>query len=170
MIRIFFFLSFAVALTSFAGAQKTTFSDAISFNDYLVNQQFAIYDKISDFNSAIELDESDEVIWSRYNTLVATTEKALADLDNITAYDSGSDLLLAFRNLLGFYLDAFKNDYKRMTEIVLKAEISDEDQAELQGILEKITNNEAIYDNAFLTAQENFAAYHGFTLAPAEDY
>ncbi len=170
MIRMFFFLSFAVALTSFAGAQKTTFPDAISFNDYLVNQQLAIYGELNKFTNAIEMGESDEVIWERYNNLVTFTDKVLADLDNIVAYEEGSKLYDSFRSLIWFYTDIFKTDYKRMTEIIVSDVISDEDQTELQNILTNIEEREALYDKSFLTAQENFAAYHGFTLAPAEDY
>ena len=49
-----------------------------------------------------------------------------------------------------------------MTEIIVSDVISDEDQTELQNILTNIEEREALYDKSFLTAQENFAAYHGF--------
>jgi len=168
MIRILFFISFAVALTSFAGAQKTTFPDAIAFNDYLVGQQLAIYGELNKFTDAIELEESDEVIWSRYNNLVTFTDKVLADLDNVVAYDEGSKLYSSFRSLIWFYTEIFKTDYKRMTEIIVMDVVGDEEQTELQNILTNIEEREATYDKSFLTAQEEFAAYHGFTLAPAE--
>lgn len=168
MIRILFFISFAVALTSFAGAQKTSFPDAIAFNDYLVGQQLAIYGELNKFTDAIELEESDEVIWNRYNNLVTFTDKVLADLDNVIAYEEGSKLYDSFRSLIWFYTEIFKTDYKRMTEIIVMDVVGDKEQTELQNILTNIEGREATYDKSFLTAQEEFAAYHGFTLAPAE--
>ncbi len=169
MNKLFHFLIIIALWASVASAQTKTFSTAIEFNDYLVSQQFLIYDEIKNYNLAIDQGETDEVIWSKFNALVLATENVYNELDNVVPFQYGEKLLETFKNLIGFYVTTFKNDYKRITEIILKSEISAEEETELQTILEKITLAEASYDEAFLKAQEDFASTYGFELEPAEE-
>lgn len=168
MSRIIFFLSFAIALTSFARAQKTSFPDAVSFNDYLVNQQISIGTEMNNLSDSLNEEASDEIVWNQYNKLLSVAEKVFADLNNIIPYEHGSDLLLSFQNLIGFYIEMIKVDYKRMIEILLDPDFTAEDQTELQNILNKVEQNEIGFDNAFLNAQKEYAGYHRFELEPSE--
>lgn len=169
MNKLFHFLIIIALWTSAASAQTKTFTTAIEYNDYLVSQQFLIDDEIKNYNLAIDQGASDEVIWSKFNTMVAVTEKIYNELDNIVPFHQGEKLHLSFKSLIGFYLTTFKTDYKRITEIILKTEITIEEQTEIQTILAKITDAETVYDDAFLKAQEAFASFYGFELEPAAE-
>lgn len=148
-------------------AQNKSFSSAIEFNDYLINEQLGLFRTLDVYNATLETGTETE-IWAALDKLIVEAETVQNNLLNVTPYEAGTELLNSFKSLIGFYINTFKTDYKRMTQIVLKTELSAEDEAELGEILERVTTTEAQYDATFMTVQEAFAKFHGFELVDPE--
>lgn len=144
-------------------AQKTTFTTATDFNDFLINEQLRVQAALNNLNATLEAG-TDEAVWDAYEDLIAVTESSIEDVQNLVPYEGGNNLHISFNALLKFYLVTFKTDYNQILTLLLKEEVTEEDNAKVASILEKIASGEASYDANFAAAQESFASLHGFTL------
>lgn len=146
-------------------AMAQSFSNAIDYNDYIVDLQNQIAYKILTFNEQMALEESTlESIQPYYDDLVETSKECLVKLKNIEAFEDDAELKPAAVNLFDFYVRCFSTSYNEMLHIVYRTELNDEDYNELNTILEKVTSEEGQYDEDFNSAQIRFAEKYDFTL------
>ncbi len=137
---------------------KRTFSSAIAFNDFIVEEQNKIIKVMLAFSNH-ETAMSDKKLGNKMiDDIVETTEGALEALDGIEPYDKGEDLLKAAKDLFQFYHDMADKDYREMVDIISKGEdMTDADLARIDEIALEVEKREVPLDNAFAKAQMAFA-------------
>lgn len=158
------FLLFVVFTTN---AQKS-FKTAISYNDYIVEQQTAIGLKILDFNKVVNVTVNYDTLMMALKEIDKTIDKSLKNLKNTIAFEKETELKTSALNLFQFYKRIMNNEYKEMIKILSKGEYSEEDSAKMSEILDKVVKDENAFDATFLDAQKKFAEKYGFTLQESE--
>lgn len=165
MKSLFIFLLFVLPIA--VGAQ--TFKTATEYNDYIVSLQNRIGEKMISFNSEVSSEMATlESVNVELKVLIIGTENVIKEIEKLPAYEKNTSLRNAAKDLFKFYEKTIKEDYTRMVNIIYNSELTDADYAELQTILEKVTNEEKVYDQRFQSEQEQFASKYGFTLEKNE--
>ncbi len=164
--RVILFVCVLLMSVSVANAQNTT-SDAIAYNDNIVAQQFVYVDAISLMMSAPLLDSAG--LWSGYYQAVVMVKRCNLTIQSLQAFDGDTEFLSATKALFQYYEDSFINDYPKLLKALLMANASVAEYAEMNDIVTKIAENEAVLDAKFMAAQSAFAAKHGFTLEETEN-
>ena len=143
---------------------QTTFKSGIEYNDFIVAEQSKIGVLIGKFNGFIELSSYNEARTLLTGDMVSETRLAIRNIKRMPAYNGDSKLRDAAIGLFNFYLGCFENEYLKMLNILAKSDISPADADEMNKILKIVTDNEKVVDDAFQSAQADFAAKNGFTL------
>lgn len=168
LIRPLLFIVAFLSVGSLLQAQQ--FKDAVAYNDYVVEQQLEIQDKMVAFNEAIGNPELTMADIRPYHTaLLAQCESAVKKIKAMPPYEGNTALRDNAKALYEFYTVIVREDFEKMMVIVTNPEASPEDYAVLESILNKVTESEKAYDEAYLGAQEAFAAKHNFKLVPQEE-
>ncbi len=132
------------------------YKTAVEYNDYIVNRQSTIMKKILGL-SEIKDDQLDSanLMMDRYALEI---EDLITDLKGMPPYKKDSALRDAAIDLFAFYKKTFGNDYKQLIRIRQEGgAMTEEGVAEMNKIVEDISLKESKLDEAFQTAQKNFA-------------
>lgn len=150
-------------------SQAQQFSTPIEYNDYIINLQTIIGEKIIAFNEALNLETATfESLLPYHRALIETSADAVAKTKSLPAYEGNSELRDNALALFEFYYKTFSNEYLEMIKIIFETDLDDAEVARLSEILEYITANEATIDNNFQTAQKAFAEKYNMTLGENE--
>ena len=154
------------------GAQdsgKRTFSSAIAFNDFIVDEQNKIIKVMLAFSNH-ETAMSDKALGNEMiDDIVKTTEEAIEALDGVEPYEEGETLLKSAKALFQFYHDMADKDYREMVDIISKGEdMTDADLARIDEIALDVEKREVPLDNAFADAQAAFAKHYGMQIRKNE--
>lgn len=154
-----FFIAFAVKSQS---VSETVITDAVAYNDFIVEQQNSIGLEIKVFSSIISDTTSmkSEAV-AELEVLKSVVVKSTEKLKTLKQLDPDFDMKPAAVNLFGFYKRIMETYYVTFLD-ELYVEIPDMDK--LNVILGKITDEEAIYDNAYADAQQAFAEHYNIDL------
>jgi hypothetical protein len=165
MKSIFAFLLFVLPLTISAQTNTT----AIEYNDHIVELQNRIGYKMVSFNEEVgKNDATYESVKVHLEDLLLVTQTVIKETEKIPAHEKNITLRNSALDLFKFYETTIKFDYSKMIELLFVGELTEAKLADLQVILEKVTNDEKVYDERFQSEQQKFAEKYGFTLEENE--
>lgn len=146
-----------------------TFSDPVTYNDYIVDLQNSVGEKLLLFNNELSDEYSTyESVEPYFLALGVAMNNAAEKMKTVPAYEGNSDLRDAAAQLFDFYVSIYNNEYKTLLAIVFSDELDVEDLNNVNTIMEGVIEKEARYDNNFKIAQEAFATRNNISLTPNE--
>jgi hypothetical protein len=147
-------------------AQTTTIKDPVKYNDFIVNQQNLIGEELLVLIGMFDaLPDDQQVVLDQLEIVIGTCKSSIATTKNLKAIPNEFGLKANAIALFGFYEDIMDTDY-RDAIAELYAEVPDTDL--LQKILTSVQEEEAKFDAAFQSSQEQFAKYHNIQLIQNE--
>lgn len=160
--KAFLALFLIAALNSASIAQQKIITDPIKYNDYIVASQNDIMLEMLKFNELMS-DSTNTLARSKaqIQVMIELTKKAIKTTQNLKPLDKDFNLRNTAIDLFGFYEKAMQVDYINMVEEIFKPA---PDYNRLQEILKGVTEAEKGFDEAFQTAQKNFADYYDIEL------
>lgn len=139
-------------------SDKQTFSDAVSFNDYLVDRQDTIFDPLMEFVKNDKYFTDTALGYAQLDKIEAASEGVLEDLDNVEAYEGGEAFLEAAKAQAKFYKGIAENDYREVVQLLAKGEaLTKAEMERAQTVEDGIFERATAIDNTFLTRQQEFA-------------
>ena len=166
-LAIFWVLFLTACNNPVKGPNGIIYKSATQYNDYIVNRQAILMQKVLDFSKAAEIDvDSAENMLNRF---VGQTATMIDEIKGMPPYKTDSSLRDAAVKSFIFYKKVFEKDYMRIIQLQKKGfEITEEDVAEANRIVEAISSEEEVYDNRFYDAQKKFAAKNRMKLRENE--
>lgn len=148
-------------LVNLATAQQIKFSNAIEYNDYIVQQQLNIQSAMTAFNETVNNSEKPEINTARLK-VVDESRTATKNIRNMPPFKGQTAFRDAAANLFEFYTKVTSTTYAEMIDLMFseKADRSEK----MEALVNKITADEKVYDDKFLAAQQAFAKAHNFKL------
>ena len=163
-LRIFgiVYLLFAAFSAKSQSTSDTVITDPIAYNDFIVEQQNYIGLEIKVFSSIISDTTSykSEAV-AELEVLKSAVEKSTKNLKRLKQLNPDFNMKSQAVNLFGFYKRIMETYYVDFLD-ELYVEIPDMDN--LNVLLDKITDEEAVYDNAYADAQKAFAEHYNISL------
>jgi hypothetical protein len=157
------------ALLFVVQSKAQTFSNAQEYNDYIVNAQVSIGEKMLAFNDIVSDENSTlEITISELNAIVKFTDDVIAKASKITPFEKNTELKESALALFRFYRQILHEDYRKMVTIYFDPNMNEESINEMQTILESISQREAPLDERFQTAQIAFAEKYNLELLENE--
>lgn len=139
------------------GKNGVTYKSAVQYNDYIVNRQTNLMKNVLDFSKIADANlDSAEIMLKKY---VRQAEEMIDEIKGMPPYKGDSALRDAATRSFIFYKKIFENDYVDILTIRKKGadNITEEDVAEANRIVDKIGREEEVFDKAFHTAQNDYA-------------
>ena len=157
-----------LALTTQLHAQKT-FSTAVQYNDYIVEEQLKIGESLKEFISVFtNSNDSAEVHKSRMR-IIARADSSVNNVKLMTPFKGDTALKANAIRLFSFYSGIAANEYRQLVSLSFSSKKSSgEISKETNEIVKKITGKEAVFDKGFQDAQKAFAAKHNIDLKENE--
>ncbi|HEV7780288.1 MAG TPA: hypothetical protein VGO58_03430 [Chitinophagaceae bacterium] len=140
------------------GKNGVSYDSAVEYNDYIVERQTNLMKNVLEFGNMEDSEmDSAESYLRRY---AGQAETMIHEIKGMPAYKGDTSLRDAAVRSFSFYKRIFEKDYMDLLQIRKKGEdnITPEDVAEANRIVDKIGKEEEGYDEAFRKAQENYAA------------
>jgi hypothetical protein len=164
LISILFFFSLIACKQSVKGKNGITYKSATAYNDYIINRQTSLLNKVLDYSKMANDDLDSATAILKQSTEDA--EKMIDEVKGMPAYKGDSSLRDAAINSFTFYKQLFGKEYMDILNIRKKGKenITKEDITEVDKIFEKMSKEEEILDKAFYTAQQDFADRHKMKL------
>lgn len=162
--NLFLLLLVSTSIHAFAQS-KHVFIDAVHYNDYIVERQAKIGERIGEFmavlsDSSTNFDDAERV---RLNS-IDSIKLYISEIENIS-WKGDNSLSKVSVKLFTFYQNTFENEYAAISKIVYRAEYTKADGIELDNIIASITAKEKVIDNEFGAAQTKFASDNNFDLS-----
>ncbi len=147
---------------------QLTFNDAESYNNYIINNQNKVIQKILELSATFDTG-SDEQIRAKYKEFGESVETAKKEIEKLGAYEGNTEFRDAALDLMNFYKEIYENQYKKLIDIVIKGENATEaDLQELNKIVEEVSAKEAKMDQKVAEAQNKFARDNNMTIIQNE--
>jgi hypothetical protein len=146
------------------GKDGKVYKNAVEYNDYIINRQSVIMQDVIDFLKVSEtnLDSARKML----NDYTVKIEKMAEEIKGMPPYKGDSVLRDAAVGSFEFYKKMFQNEYKQIIDIRLSGNDQTEDaEAEMNRIVDKITVEEEKFDKAFHNAQSDFARKNNIRLS-----
>lgn len=140
--------------------------DPVEFNDQLVIYHENFIDPfINLIDSDLESMTTKE-IEAELDKLKDIASASLAGAKALVAPSGGEELKQAAIDLFSFYEEVITGDYRDLLILSLKGEgnLTSEEEAQLQEVGERISEDGLKYESGFGYAQEDFAEANGFEL------
>lgn len=157
-------LSFAACNQPAKGKNGVTYKSAIQYNDYIVDRQTKLMKNVLEFGKVadISLDSAEAML----KKSAREAEKMIGELKGMPPYKGDSALRDAAVKSFAFYKRVFEEDYLNILNIRRKGadNFTDEDVAEANRIVEKISKEEEGFDAEFHRAQADYAKKHKMKL------
>lgn len=143
--------------SSVKGKNGVTYKNAIEYNDYIVNRQTKMMKSVVEFGKVADISLDSAGLMLKQS--VRDAEKMIAELKGMPPYKGDSALRDAAIASFSFYKKVFEKDYVDILNIRKKGQenITEEDVAEANRIVEKISKDEEVLDKAFQNAQKDYA-------------
>ena len=159
-----YFLLVLILLAAIAGCKEkvkgkngVVYKSAIEYNDYIANRQTSLVKKVLELTKVMSVNlDSAEV---KLKQAVPEAAEMIVEIKGMPPYKGDSALRNAAINSFTFYKNIFENDYLQVINIYKKGEenLTSEDVAEVNRIVNKISQEEAMLDKSFQQAQKNYA-------------
>ncbi|MES2557373.1 MAG: hypothetical protein V4604_14560 [Bacteroidota bacterium] len=160
-------LLFVLATTGAVSAQ--TFTDAVAYNDHIVDLQNEIGYKMIAFNTEVSAETATAAsVKPFYDDLLKTTKTVITKLEKVKPFEKNVELKSTAMELFRFYETTISVDYKEMIDLIFGDELDDAAIARIQELLVKVTEDEAVVDAKFKKAQEAYARKYNIDLEENE--
>ena len=157
------------ALLFVVQSKAQTFATAQEYNDYIVNVQVSIGEKMLAFNEIVGDENATlEYAISELNAMVAFADDQIAKASKITPFEKNTELKESALALFRFYRQILNEDYRKMVTIYYDPNLNEESIKEMEAILASITQREGPLDERFQTAQLAFAEKYNLELLENE--
>ena len=141
---------------------KVILSTPVSYNDFIVDRQNEIIQKMVKLNQLYTEGTNKEIAW-HYKELIACTDSNLNKIKILTPYENDSSLKLKAFNLIAYYSKIFHHEYKEVVDIFLEGyNPSDKEMDRIYNIIQDVKKNETELNAQLTQAQLAFAKKHGF--------
>jgi len=133
------------------------------YNDYIINRQTSLVQKILDFSRIAQnnLDSADQLL-DEYDV---ETDQMITDIEGMPPYKGDSTFRNAAIESFKFYKKVFGTDYKRLIAIKKEGgEETEEGSAEMKEIVDELSKHENKLDKIFHNAQLAFARKNNMKL------
>jgi hypothetical protein len=141
---------------------KVILSTPIAYNDFIVDRQNEIIQKMVKLNQLYTEGTNKEIAW-HYKELIACTDSNLNKIKILTPYENDSSLKLKAFNLIAYYSKIFHHEYKEVVDIFLEGyNPSDKEMDRIYNIIQDVKKNETELNAQLTQAQLAFAKKHGF--------
>lgn len=149
--------------------QAQNFTDAISYNDFIIDEQAKVGSEILKFNDVMGSENpSKENIKIALDTLVMVAEQAFLTVKQAGAFEDNIRFYNAATGLFGYYVKSMSTYYYQLLDLYFVTEYTDEISNQIETIVNAIVEQEAKYDQEFAEAQQEFAAKYKITLSTNE--
>jgi hypothetical protein len=145
-----------ISYTIVAAQPKPVFKNAVAYNDYIINLQMGIMNSITAFTATFD-STSKPYTESKRMALVVNCKNSIAKLKLMPAYKTNTGFRNAAIELFAFYQLTAETNYKKMTDILFKAKITDADRGIMDALIKAVSEKESVLDKAFLGEQKKFA-------------
>lgn len=166
----YLFLSLVIGLGLVAcnkpvkGKNGVSYKSAVQYNDYIVDRQSTLMKNVLEFGqlSDAQLDSAESML----NRFANQTAGMIEEIKGMPPYKGDSALRDAAINSFTFYKKIFEHEYPDIIKIRKKGteNITQDDVAEANRIVDQIGKEEEGFDKAFHTAQENYATKNNMKL------
>ena len=149
---------------SVKGINGVTYKSATDYNDYIVNRQTTLMKRVVEFGKVADASiDSAQVLLTKS---VREVETMVGEIKGMPPYKGDSSLRDAAIASFSFYKKVFEKDYAEILEIRRKGQenITEEDAARANAIVENITKEEEGLDKNFQRAQREYASKNGMKL------
>ena len=137
-------------------------STPVAYNDFIVDRQNEIIQKMVKLNQLYTEGTNKEIAW-HYKELIACTDSNLNKIKILTPYENDSSLKLKAFNLIAYYSKIFHHEYKEVVDIFLEGyNPSDKEMDRIYNIIQDVKKNETELNAQLTQAQLAFAKKHGF--------
>lgn len=142
-------------------AQQKKFSNAVQYNDYIVQQQQNILTVMNAFNETVGKGEKPAIDAARLR-VVAESRTAAKNVRQMAPFKGQTTFRDAAVSLFDFYVKVTSTTYVEMIDLMFSER---EDRADkINALVANITEDEKKYDEKFLSSQQAFAKAHDFRL------
>ncbi len=163
-------LFFVFAFSGLNAQPANLYSDAVVYNDFIVEEQAKIGEAIMEFtNSFSDEDLSEARVRQTYQELLDIIAATVTKIEELKGFGGSTKLRDASLQLFLFYDRIVKNQYKELLELMLKPAFEAADEDRYRELVDSITSEEAGYDEKFAEAQGEFAEKYNIQLVTEED-
>lgn len=136
------------------GENGVTYKTPVQYNDYIIERQTKLLEKIMKFADAAktDLDGASKML----DEYAQDASVMIKEIKGMPAFRKDTAFRHAAVNSFTFYKKAFSEYYKDIIRI--RQEAADDGEEQLDRVLEKLTAEEKKVDYAFSLAQQSFAA------------
>lgn len=132
------------------------FSSSVRYNDFIINNQTAVYSKIVELVNCMDKCDDTE-LRNKYKEFGDEAKNALKQTKRLTDFNGNTEFRDKAIDLFNFYIEVYEDAYKELIEMVIKGDVTEKDQARMNKIVEEVTVKEEKLDAAFQAAQQKFA-------------
>jgi hypothetical protein len=137
-------------------------STPIAYNDFIVDRQNEVIEKMVKLNQLYQQGTNQEIEW-HYKELVRCTDSNLIKIKQLTPYEEDSSLKINALNLLNYYSKIFHNDYKEIVDVFLKGVApSNYEMERIYEIIQEVKKKESELNAQLSKSQSMFAKKFGF--------
>lgn len=154
-------LSIILCLTSSLLAQNKDahFTSAVEYNDYIIDKQQDVGNRILQFASEKVIDKREQIL----NAGLPAIAQHVKDIKSMPAWKKNTQFRDASAILFEFYKEIFATSYRKI-DAILKDGVTKQERLQLQQINTEITNREAKLDASFKAAQQEFARQNNMSM------
>jgi|GEM_PF-2846636 len=152
---------FVAVLTS-CGPKKdpnlTYFEQANEYNDYIIDEQSAVFDKYDALISSLEYGTSAEIN-DALSDLQGRSKEAVEKMNKLADFKKNVEFRDKAKELYSFYSNACDKELKELVGIFTKTEgeITDADLARVDELSKYMDDGEKKYNDALIESQKVFA-------------
>jgi hypothetical protein len=166
---LFAILSLTIGLQPIKLSAQNPYASAVDYNDFIVEQQNAIGSAIINFNTIFgDENLNEEMALAGHGELLSVIQQSIDAMEVLEAFEGNTELRNSALELFRFYDRIVQKQYLDMLYIMLKVEITSDDEELMGDLLRSITDEEAGFDLRFQAAQNAFAEKYNFKLIENE--
>jgi len=162
-----FVLLFFLSFESFAqSGNQLVITEPVKYNDYIVNEQNAIGEKIINLMGIVsEATSTHETAMAALQLLSNTIDNSIRNLENLKTYDPDFGMKVAAMDLFQFYHRIIQNQYVQLINELYTEQPNVE---KINGLVDQVSVEEKGFDDAFQAAEQKFADANNITLEKNE--
>lgn len=135
----------------------TYFDKADEYNDYIIDEQKALFGKYDEFINQISYGEIED-IKKAHQDLITQSKSSVDKINKLADFKKNVEFRDRAKDLFGFFASASEKELKEMVDIFAKgADITDADITRVDEISTYMDDNQKKYNDALISAQEAFA-------------
>ncbi|PKP20541.1 MAG: hypothetical protein CVU05_08825 [Bacteroidetes bacterium HGW-Bacteroidetes-21] len=140
-----------------------SFSSPIRYNDYIINLQTRVYEKIITLVKCFDTCD-DKELRASYADFGEEAIATLKEIKRLGDYSGNTDFRDKATDLFAFYVEVYEGAYKELIDIVISGKMDEKTEKKMNKIVEEVSEKETALDNAFQIAQQKFADENGMQI------